>query len=145
MATRPRASPADRPGTGTAGAGRTPRRSGTRRPPGRRRRSPMSPSRARGHQLVARVVEQATPVVTADPAPDLERAAGVDPRDLPTAQPEQRHPARPVTQLDLQRGVAAMGVDGDGGDGTGELDQLPVLTRPDRYGTLFANSALQVL
>ena len=103
-------------GTATAGSGRTPRRSGTRvRVVGRSRSG-------RGRQqLVTRVVQQPPPVVAADPAPDLDRPARVDPGDLPPAQPDQGHRARPVPQLDLQGRVAAAGVDRHRGDGPGQL------------------------
>ncbi len=69
--------------------------------------SELSAHEAVTDQLVARVVHEPVPVGDADPSLDLDPAAGRDPGDPPTAEPDDRDHAGAVVQLRLESGYAA--------------------------------------
>src|SRR5215212_5520012 len=105
---------------------------------------PRSRMCRRGQQLVARVVDQPSALVATDPPGDLQRATGIDARDLASAQPYQRDGTRSVAEFNLERGMTPTWTDRHRGHLPRQLNLLPILTGANRYGTRLSHVLLEL-
>src|SRR5215212_3285785 len=105
---------------------------------------PRSRMCRRAQQLVARVVDQASSLVATDPPGDLQRATGIDARDLASAQPYQRDRTRSVAEFDLERWMAPTWTYRHGGHLPRQLNLLPILTGANRYGARLSHVLLEL-